>query len=44
MKLGYSESELFQMTPRKFFKIYREFLIMNGLKKEGDEYAIDNLA
>ena len=31
------------MTPRKFFRIYDEFLIMNGFKKEGDEYAIDSL-
>lgn len=31
------------MTPRKFFRIYDEFLILNGIKKEGDEYAIDKL-
>lgn len=33
-KLGYSENEVFAMTPRKFFRLYDEYLIMNGLKKE----------
>lgn len=31
------------MTPRKFFALYNEYLIMNGYKKEGDVYAIDLL-
>ena len=42
MKLGYSEDELFDMTPRKFFLIYDEYLDLNGLKKP-DENAIDML-
>lgn len=29
------------MTPRKFFRIYDEFLELNGLKKT--EYAMDSL-
>lgn len=33
MKLGYTEEELFDMTPRKFFRIYNEFLKMNGIAK-----------
>ena len=43
IKLGYSEEEVFRMTPRKFFAIFKEFRIMNGLEKDGDEYAIDNI-
>lgn len=38
-KLGYSEDEVFSMTPRKFFRIYDEYLILNGAKKE--EAGID---
>lgn len=34
MKLGYSEDELFCMTPRKFFRIYDEYLEINGLKEK----------
>ena len=30
------------MTPRKFYRMYDEYLIMNGLKKEIDS-AIDAL-
>lgn len=30
------------MTPRKFFLLYNEYLVTNGLKKE-EEYAIDSL-
>ena len=33
-KLGFTEKEIFDMTPRKFFKIYDEYLIMSGSKKE----------
>ena len=33
-KLGYTEKEVFEMTPRKFFRIYDEYLILNGAKKE----------
>lgn len=31
------------MTPRKFFKIYNEYLIITGKKKDGDEYQIENM-
>lgn len=41
-KLGYTEDEIFAMTPRKFFKIYDEYLEMNGIKKE-TQAAIDML-
>lgn len=34
MKLGYTETEIFRMTPRKFFLIYNEFLEMKGIKRE----------
>lgn len=30
------------MTPRKFYRMYDEYLIMNGLKKEIDS-AIDGI-
>ncbi|MFR3882229.1 MAG: hypothetical protein ACLTX6_08005 [Lachnospiraceae bacterium] len=43
MKLGYSEDELFDMTPRKFFIIYNEFMEMNGLKKRKKNCSIDDL-
>lgn len=33
-KLGYSEAEVFQMTPKKFHMIYDEYLEMNGGKKD----------
>ncbi|MFR8547735.1 MAG: hypothetical protein ACLVEV_03800 [Lachnospiraceae bacterium] len=43
-KLGYSELELFCMTPRKFFKIYNEYLDLNGIrKKEKKGSSIDDL-
>lgn len=41
-KLFYTESEMLYTTPRKFYKMYNEYLIMNGLKKE-NESAIDAL-
>ena len=39
--MGYSERETFAMTPRKFFLIYNEYLIMTGRKKEAQ--TIDDL-
>ena len=41
-KLLYTELEVLDMTPRKFYWMYDEYLIMNGLKKEMDS-AIDAL-
>lgn len=41
-KLYYTESGVLDMTPRKFYRMYDEYLIMNGLKKEIDS-AIDAL-
>lgn len=41
-KLGYTERELFAMTPRKFFLIYDECEDMTVKKKEEDTYAIDD--
>ena len=38
-KLGYSENEILYMTPRKFFMVYDEFLVLNGLQEE--EVTID---
>lgn len=42
-KMGLTEESIMRMTPRKFFKIYNQFLIVSGVRKEGDEYAIDML-
>ncbi len=39
-KLHYTEEAVMKMTPRKYFLIYDEYLLLNGLKKE-DECAID---
>ena len=41
-KLGYTEAEILDMTPRKFHKIYDEYLEMNGAKTENTG-GIDNL-
>ena len=41
-KMGYSEEEVFRMTPRKYRVIFDKFLEMNGVKKESD-YAIDGM-
>jgi hypothetical protein len=38
-KLGYSEKEVFIMTPRKFFLMYDQYLEMHGLKEK--EVSID---
>ena len=40
-KLGYSENEVLQMTPRKFFLLYDEYLEVNGYRKK--ELSIDDL-
>lgn len=32
--MGFTEDQVMQMTPRKFFGLFDEFLIMNGQKKE----------
>lgn len=48
-KLGYTEQQIFAMTPRKFFLLYDEYLIVSGAKKssnpkdEEDTYAIDEI-
>ena len=31
MRLGYTEKEIFDMTPKKFFLLYDEYREMNGL-------------
>ena len=41
-KLGYTEAEILDMTPRKFHKIYDEYLEMNGAKAE-NAGGIDSL-
>lgn len=41
-KLGYSEAEVFEMTPRKFQLIYQEYLDMNSNKKDRNG-GIDDL-
>lgn len=44
MKLGYTEEELFRMTPRKFFRIFNEFLEINGIHKRKKKICnIDDL-
>ena len=40
-KLGYCENEVLQMTPRKFFLLYDEYLEVNGYRKK--ELSIDDL-
>lgn len=42
-KLGYTEAEIFQMTPRKFHLIYEEYLEMNGGTKQDNGGGIDSL-
>lgn len=39
--LNYTETEIFKMTPRKFFLLYDEYMALNGLKKK--EQTIDDL-
>ena len=38
-QLKYSEREVLNMTPRKFFLIYSEYLEMNGITRERDVMA-----
>lgn len=33
-KLGYTETEVFRMTPKKFFLIFDEFEDINGFNKK----------
>ena len=42
-KLGYTEAEVFAMTPRKFFALYNEYLEINGLNKDTDGSSISDL-
>ena len=42
-KLGYTEAEVMDMTPRKFHLIYDEYLEMNGGKKNDTGGGIDDL-
>lgn len=39
--LNYTESEVFSMTPRKFFLLYDQYLELNGMKKR--ESTFDDL-
>lgn len=39
--LNFSEDEVFEMTIRKFFLIYNEYLELSGLKKQ--EMTVDDL-
>ena len=32
--MGFSEPEMLMMTPRKFFKLFEEYQLMAGIKKE----------
>ena len=33
-KMGYSEEEIFNMTPKKFFTLFEKYLELNGKKKD----------
>lgn len=41
-RLMYSENEILDMTPRKYYHLYDEYLQINGLKKK-QQAAIDML-
>lgn len=42
--MGFSQTEVLNMTMRKFFLIFEEYLKMNGLKKEKKQIScIDDL-
>lgn len=41
-KMGYSEDEIFNMTPKKFFTLFEKYLELNGKKKD-TRAAIDML-
>lgn len=42
-KMGYSENEVFAMTPRKFFLLLDKYLKINGSSKENNRPDIDRL-
>lgn len=33
-KLGFTEDEVFRMTPRKFYRLFDEYQELNGFKKK----------
>ena len=39
--LGYTEAEVFAMTPRKFYLLYDEHLIYTGRKKRESNSLLD---
>ena len=41
--MGYTEREVFEMTPRKYFLIYGQFLELSGAKKRAESQEIDEL-
>ena len=41
-KMGYSEEEIFNMTPKKFFTLFEKYLELNAKKKD-TRAAIDML-
>ena len=41
--LGYTEEEIFRMTPRKFYLLYDEHLYYHGKKKRGEDSMLDAL-
>lgn len=42
-KLGYTEAEVFRMTPKKFFLIFDEYQDVNGFKKSSGGGSISDL-
>lgn len=40
-QLGYTEKEVLSMTPRKFYRIYEEYLKINGI--EDNFVSMDDL-
>lgn len=43
MKMGFSQEEVLRMTPRKFFALYDEYLILAGVKKDAAVNTFDAL-
>ena len=41
--MGYTEREVFNMTPKKYFLIYDQFLEISGVKKRSGSQGIDDL-
>lgn len=41
--LNYSEKEVLEMTLRKFYLIYNEYLDYNGLRKKDEELNLDTI-